>query len=416
MKKFFPIIVLFGCVAVFAFGVVELFELRFEHGDVYPPYSSLRADPLGAMAFYESLEKIPGVGVSRDFSANNQLPDAPQTVYLHLAGEPREFEWLAPDLFQEIKDFLIRGNRLVITFFPQTESYRFYYRDGETNSINSSETNSAKMTPPKPLKDRKKISGDDEQWISLEEEWDFHAGFKKLLPDGDSYAPVRVFNRTDLPLPRALDWHSGMIFTNCGSAWKTVYARGTNAVVIERKFGKGSVVLATDSYFISNEAMEKDRHPELLAWLIGGNKNIVFDEAHLGIVETGGVATLMRKYRLHALVGALILLGGLFIWKNSTSLVPPHAEERREGFVAGKDAQAGFVNLLRRSLAPRDLLAICFAEWKKTVAPVGKIPPKRIQEAETVFNSENALPQKSRDPIGAYRKISEKLGTLNRKL
>jgi len=38
MKKYFPIIVLLGCVAVFALGIVQLFELRFESGDVYPAY------------------------------------------------------------------------------------------------------------------------------------------------------------------------------------------------------------------------------------------------------------------------------------------------------------------------------------------------------------------------------------------
>src|SRR5712691_320269 len=52
-------------VAVFLIGIVELFLLRFEAGDVYPPYSSLRADPIGTKALYESLEKIPGATVAR---------------------------------------------------------------------------------------------------------------------------------------------------------------------------------------------------------------------------------------------------------------------------------------------------------------------------------------------------------------
>jgi len=60
-------------------------------GEVYPAYSSLRADPLGAMAFYESLESIPGISARRDFSDSNRLPEEPQTVYLHLAS-PR-YEW-----------------------------------------------------------------------------------------------------------------------------------------------------------------------------------------------------------------------------------------------------------------------------------------------------------------------------------
>jgi hypothetical protein len=412
MKRHFPIFILLGCAALFVFGVIELFELRFEHGDVYPAYSSLRADPLGAMAFYESLEKIPGMNVRRDFSESNLLPDEPQTVYLHLAGSPYEWEWMPDDLFHEVRDFLARGNRLVITFFPQTESYDFYDRDeDETNSVKSAKSKDEKMTPPKPAK-KKKITDDDSD-VSLEDEWGFHPGFEKLVQDGDTYAPIRVVNKTDLALPKTLDWHSGIIFTNCDGAWRTIYARGTNAVVIERKFGKGSVVLATDSYFVSNEAMEKDRHTDLLAWLIGENKNVVFDEAHFGIVETSGVATLMRKYRLHGVAACLILLAGLFIWKNSTSLVPPHADEKKEDFVAGKDSASGFTNLLRRSIAPRDLLATCFAEWKKSA---GKNSSSRFQQAEAVFQSENSLPDKDKNPIATYQKISDILGTQTKKL
>src|SRR6185312_1701109 len=134
--------------------------------------------------------------------------------------------------------------------------------------------------------------------------------------------------------------------------------------------------------------------------------------AHFGIVETSGVAMLMRKYRLHGLAAGLLLLAGLFIWKNSTSLVPSHAEERHEDFVVGKDSQAGFVNLLRRSIAPRDLLAACFAEWKKSGAQKRNTASPRIQQAEAIFNSENSLANKDRNPIETYKKISKTLGAL----
>jgi hypothetical protein len=412
MRKHLPIILLLGCAAVFVFGLVRLFELRFETGDVYPAYSSLRADPLGAMAFYESLGKISGVATRRDFSDSDRLPEEPHTAYLHLAGPPDEWEWIPQDLFHEIQGFLVRGNRLVITFFPQTGSYASRAYDDETNPLRSARSPGEKMTPAKKMKG----TMDDDSEISLEDEWGFHPGFEKLAPDGETYAPAPAVNQTGLPLPPGLDWHSGLIFTNCDSAWRTIYARGTNAVVIERKFGKGSVVMATDSYFISNEAMANDRHADFLAWLVGANKNVVFDEAHFGIVETSGVAVLMRKYRLHGLAAGLVLLAGLFIWKNSTSLVPPPAETKKADFIAGKDAASGFVNLLRRSIAPRDLLATCFAEWKKSAAPAGKISSARIQQAEAVFTSENSLPNKDRNSIETYKKISKALGNRNQKL
>ena len=423
MKKYFPILVLLGCTAAFAFGLVQLFQLRFEVGDVYPPYSSLRADPLGAMAFYESLEKLPGVSVRRDFAATDRLPEEPGTAYLHLAAMPIEWDALDNDAFREMKNFLARGGRLVIAYYPQTAVSHPVYLDDEdkTNAVKSAKLKakkSAKKTPEPTVKKKKKPR-EKKSWVNLGDEWGFHESFAELpqaegREDDGSYQPVTVVNQTGLAVPRTLDWHSGMIFTNSDAAWQPIYLRGTNAVVIERHFGKGSVVLASDSYFLSNEAMLKDRHADLLAWLVGANSRVVFDEAHFGIVEQPGIAALMRKYHLHGLVAGLLLLAGLFIWKNSTSLVPAHAEAQREDFVAGKDAASGFVNLLRRSLAPRDVLAAGFAEWKKSAAPSGKFSRARLQQAEAIFLAENALPAKERNPVATYQKISETLA--NRKI
>ncbi|HTR42984.1 MAG TPA: DUF4350 domain-containing protein, partial [Pseudomonadales bacterium] len=321
MKRYLSIMILLGCAAIFAFGTVYLFELRFQAGDVYPPYSSLRADPLGAMALYESLEKIPGLTVRRDFSDSNHLPEERQTVYLHLAGDPYEWDWLTPDMYRDIQGFLSRGGRLAITFFPEAEAEILDFNN-DTNRVESEKARQQRMTPPKREKKKEDNSEQEGSYVSLEREWNLSTDILKIDKDGDHYIPAAVFKKTDLALPETLQWHSGIVFKTPGQAWRVIYARGTNAVVIERKFGAGSVVMATDSYFVSNEAMEKDRHADLLAWFVGGNKNVVFDEAHLGIVETSGVAALMRKYRLEGLAGGLILLAGLFIWKNSASLVP----------------------------------------------------------------------------------------------
>jgi hypothetical protein len=413
MKRYFPLILLLGCVAALTFGLVRLFQLRFEVGDVYPAYSTLRSDPLGTMAFYESLGQVPGISTRRDFSTENLLPEEPRTVYLQLAGSAYDWDWVPADLSRELDVFLARGNRLVITFFPQTVAFSDPEEEDETNSVDSAQSRAKgeKMTPDKPKK--KKKTDDEDQGVELTERWGFGTDFIKLTQFNDAFEPVRVENKTDLPLPRVLDWYSGAVFTNLDSAWRVIYARGTRAVLIERQFGKGSVVMATDSYFVSNEAMEKDRHAALLAWLVGANQNAVFDEAHFGVVETSGVAMLMRKYRLHGLAAGLLLLAGLFIWKNAGSLVPPHAEEERQGFIAGKDSAAGFVNLLRRSIAPRDLLPVCFAEWKKSAGPAGQHSVPRRQQAEAVFQAEISLPPKARNPVATYKTICSILGSHN---
>ena len=142
--------------------------------------------------------------------------------------------------------------------------------------------------------------------------------------------------------------------------------------------------------------------------------DIVFDEAHFGIVESPGVAGLMRKYRLHGLAAGLLLLAGLFIWKNATSLVPPHADEPVRGVCRGQRCRQPASSICSGAIfRARDVFGVCFAEWKKSAAPSGKFSAARLQQAEALFRSEDSLPQKSRDPIAAYKRISETLG--NRK-
>ena len=65
----------------FAYGLARLFILRYEVGDVYPPYSSLRADPLGTKALDDALDELPDVEVRRNFKPLPRLrPDGPVTL------------------------------------------------------------------------------------------------------------------------------------------------------------------------------------------------------------------------------------------------------------------------------------------------------------------------------------------------
>jgi hypothetical protein len=401
MKRRLSMLLLLACAAGFAFGMLQLFKLRFAAGDVYPAYSSLRADPLGTRAFYESLERMPGLSVRRDFSTGNELPEGKDTVYLHLAGSRFDWTSLPDDLTREIEHFLAAGGRLAVTFFPETSNTRRPFLEQERE-----ESPKPEGRRPKDKKPHRPHQTALQKW------WGVDFAFVALnLDEANTYKPVSVVNKTDLPLLATLAWHSGMVFTNLANSWRTIYARGTNPVVIERKFGPGTVVLATDSYFLSNEALRKDRHADLLAWLVGPAHNVVFDEAHFGIVDTSGVASLIRKYRLYGLVAGLLLLAGLFLWQNAVSFVPPSPEERAPDYVAGKESAAGFVNLLRRNVSPRDLLQTCFAEWKKSLPrSAGPSAARRVQ-AQAVLDAESALPRRQRDPLRAYQQIC---GVLNK--
>ncbi|HTL16725.1 MAG TPA: hypothetical protein VL793_05780, partial [Patescibacteria group bacterium] len=246
----------------------------------------------------------------------------------------------------------------------------------------------------------------------FKDRWGVEFGFEPLRNiEGGTYNSVQVQKRTEGALPDSLDWHSGMILTNLNSAWSIIYARGTNPVVVERRFGPGSVVLMTDCFCLSNEAMVNDRHAELLGWLIGSAATIQFDEAHLGLTESPGVSALMRQYRLEGLVIGVLLLVILFIWQHSTSFLPRSDQGRVHDELSGKEAAAGLVNLLRRNIAPSALLRVCFEEWTKSLGRRSAHSIARVDQAQALFETEASRANADKDPVRAYRQISNALKT-----
>lgn len=385
MKQRSSSILLVLCIAAVVFGAIQLMNLRFEEGDLYPEYSSFRADPLGTMALFESVARLNGFTVERDLSITGELPDPKGVTYLHLATTESQWKSIPPNVAEQVEQFAKGGARLVMTMYPQSRHVE-------------------RRTPPLPEIEEEEPAVKP---VSIWAKWGLSLKVVNLtLDDEGTFKPVPVAKMAGPELPDALDWHSGVVFDKIDGAWKSIYERDGKPVVIERQFGAGSLVIATDSYFLSNEALHDARHSNLLAWMIGPNRRIVFDEAHLGVTEQPGLAALMRRYRLHGFVASLLLLGGLFVWKNATSLVPVRKPEASEAYIAGRDAASGFVNLLRRNIPVRDILNTCYTEWKKTAAQSGSYSAPRLQQAEAAYTQETLKPAKEKDPVSAYKTIA----------
>jgi hypothetical protein len=95
--------------AVFLGGLVALFNADFAGGEVYPEYSTLRADPDGAKLLFESLTHLPGLTVTRNFMPVQSLPptsSAENGATVVLLGS-RELD---PDGLEKLAR---RGNRVV---------------------------------------------------------------------------------------------------------------------------------------------------------------------------------------------------------------------------------------------------------------------------------------------------------------
>jgi hypothetical protein len=171
-------------------------------------------------------------------------------------------------------------------------------------------------------------------------------------------------------------------------------------------------VFSADSYHLSNEALVTERHSTLLSWLTGPAARVVFDETHLGVLENPGIATLVRKYRLHGLGLALAVLAGLFIWKNSVSFMPPYEAQswrERRAWVAGKDASAGFINLLRRNVPRPELMRVCLEQWIAHAPRRRPVSPEKLRLMQQLIDEENDRPARRQNPVRLYQELARLL-------
>ncbi|HMJ89915.1 MAG TPA: DUF4350 domain-containing protein, partial [Candidatus Acidoferrum sp.] len=306
--------------------------------------------------------------------APQHLPDGRDTT-LFVFGLPWNELRSDEQEYRKLDAFVRNGGRLVVTLFPQLGKPRFWGTAGGTNNP--------------AFKGNRDEHG--RTMIDLNEKWGSKIEFSEMKRAANgTYDSVTAKSILPQHVPPTLSWHSSLIFTNLSFDWKVIYARGTDPVMIERQLGRGSIVLATDSYFVSNEAMQKEREPRLLSWLAGTNREIIFDEAHLGVQETTGIARLARRYRLHGGVFALALLAALFVWKNSLSFVPGAEISDAAEQVHGRESAAGFVNLLRRSVASEQLLQSCLNEWHKSRALDRRASPRKLERVRVAVDAYNS--------------------------
>ena len=409
-------------VSIFLLGVIQLFRLRFEAGDVYPPYSTLRSDPLGGRAFYRSLENLDNISVRRNYQQLTNLEfEEPSTLY-YLGASAFDSASVDEEWVEVIERLTDAGGRLVLSVLP-VEKKPANWRIStcaaspadESDDQNAAESDQSvdaeaaadKGTPsegasPPPL------SPEKTQCIDLREKWGL------VLTFADTPATEAVRTNPDQAsagmagLPESISWHTALYFDELDDNWRVIYTAEGRAVMLERFYGNGSLVLSADTFFMSNEALRSERYPQLLAWTIGQNKQIVFDETHLGIQKHPGVLSLIKQYRFHWFIFAIAVLVVLFIWKNSVYFVPPpksRHDPSGQDVYASRDSTQGLISLLRRNIPVRQLLPTCGHEWRRTFEHHQRFAVDPNDSAHTVFETIKAFEASSNDPVVGYRKI-----------
>jgi len=369
-------------------AVVQLFRLQFEAGDIYPPYSSLRSDPLGTRVLFEALEGVPDLEVERVTQQLSELPQATSSTLLIL-------EWpynrpVASEVAMELKTFAAAGNRIVLAF----------------RSIKQRPDSSELSEETEEQEEEEETNEDDETsaegYASLAEQFGFETDWLLSSEEFTEALPVAPREGEPLTLRSKLSLEPG-------SGWKSVFTVGDQAVIIERSYGDGSMVVMTESYPFSNEAMLQNRDPELLSWLIGPAGTVYFEETHFGIIQKPGMGTLIRKYGLSPAFVLLGIVGIFFIWRNAVPFVPRPSggPSRALNAVLGKNADEARINLLRRAIPREAVIPTCMEQWREHCRQARERHPDLTAEAERLAAEETTKSRWRRNPLETYRAISK---------
>jgi hypothetical protein len=287
---------------VFTWGVLQLFGIEFSTGTVYPSYSSLRADPDGTRLLYDSLARLPGLTVTRNYLPLEMLQPADATVLL-LGLDARKFG-KDLDLLRAVRRMAERGNRVVLAAGPLTGASA--------------------------------IPAD-----KLNREWGVRFGVN----------------------PRAKA--SARLYFSKAEEWTVTGRIGDRILSIERTFGKGTVVMLADSLDFDNQSSVAMDRLDDIADALGAHRRVIFDEQHFGLTESGSIVGLARRFHLGGVAIGLLVCAALWIWRN-TAAFPPPAPAAAVEHLAGRTSHAGLLTLLRRHIRPADLAAVCWQEWLST--------------------------------------------------
>lgn len=365
MKDYRSMAALALVLSAFVGALVLLFHWRIQRGDVFPEYSSLRADEAGTKALRDALRGLPAISAESRTASLSSLRAEPDRTLI-LAGIRRS-EWEALDLESiDALDAAVRaGSRLVLGFVP----------DPPSPAVSPSEETAASKASADKKETAAKSNAVPAGLAVLRRRWGI--SLAKTDPKATPARFVRLAAGGPSAMPGMLPWNGALAFETAeGSGWRAVYAVGRRSTILERALGSGSIVVLGDSFLLTNEALRRSRQPEFLAWLVGSGRRVDFDETHLGVALRSGAATLARRYRLGPAVLTLALLAALYAWQQAATFAPPE-EESRDIILRYHPAQA-LQALLKRSIAPAALTAACIEEWRPSARPPDR---RRVDQA-----------------------------------
>jgi hypothetical protein len=367
--------------ALLVLGLGLVFQRRLAR-DLYPPYSSFRADPLGTRALHDAVAALPGLRVDRALVPVQRLPTRPPRTLLLLGAPRRDWTALPPDDFAALDAALRAGSRVVLCLEAENYAPTSAEEKAETVRATALEQDASERAELKKAREAKEAPPEKPASPPANEQKPAPKAPTPTAPPLDAFArwgfKVEIQRDHDgivtpgaaagVTLPDDLPWGSDLVLVpETAADWAVVCERGGRPLLAERRVGDGTLVVATDSFFVSNEALQRARATPLLVRLLGAGHVIVFVESHLGVVEDPGIAALARRYGLMPAFTLCGVLALLFIWRRASTFVPPPPADVETAL--DYRPTSSLAALLRRAVPPAQLLPTCLAEWRRTARP-----------------------------------------------
>ena len=398
-------------------GIAHLFSLRFSQGDLYPRYSSLRADPFGCKALYDSFNEL-DIKTTRHFDTVERLPEREKTLFIRTGISSMQ------DITNEpaIHHFIFNGGRFIGFFDPDAEGAT-KTETGEAKEIDTPSENTAdekeksdeaeKIKSDSTPEESKELEFTGEKGCQINFQDSIHCELRTIYGKHDTVdieyigQPDEKFNTTGAF--KSFPLCTTNFFELHDDKWKTLYRSQDGPVIIQRKIGKGDIILCSTSYFISNEGLRKHRNAPLLCYLQGGKDNIIFDEYFLGVQEERNIAWLFKKYKLQYMLLNLGIIVLFFLWYNFFSISGITAPKENNYLEASctvessLSSSSGLESILSKTIKPDQLLQVCFDEWLKTIK-TRNISACKIEALKKIFKDSNKT-----TPVSLYREINKVL-------
>jgi len=418
-NKILQISLLVVLLGILAAGIVNIFSLRFSHGDLYPKYSTFRPDPFGCKALYDSFNEL-GLNSRRHFKTMDKLTEYENTLFIRTGISSMR------DLTKSkgVNDFIFNGGHFIGFFNPHARVFKKSNKDktksnpSDTNAENDKKEcdHNDSATEEKPKEDsdisevkkvKKKIMF--RKILACELRTKHYSKSEKAAMKFVAY-PADSLKQSDgfydFPL------YTTNFFEIKHDDWQILYSSKDGPVVVMRKLGQGKIILCSTSYFVSNEGLRKHRNSKLLCLFKENRNNIVFDEFSLGVQEERNIVWLFGKYKLQYLLINLGVIVLFFLWYNFAALsnivaIPEKSYLHSETIKSSLSSASGLNTLITKTIKPNQVLKTCIDEWLKTVK-IRNISKNKIKSIKKILN--NNINDK---PVTVYRLIQQVLSERN---